>query len=447
MTQASNQKHPSALYLLFFTEMWERFSYYGMRALLILFLTSEMSKGGFAFSTEKSGQIYGLYTGFSYLTTLLGGYIADRYLGFRRAVIIGGILMAIAQASLSFGSFGGSVPIFYLGLVLLVTGNGMFKPNISSMVGQLYEDGSPLKDSAYTIFYMGINIGAFLGSIICGYLGENVGWHYGFGAAGVGMVLGVLILNTWQKMLGPIGLPPQKASKEKEVEAIPQPPLSLIEKQRLIVVLVLSFFSIIFWLAFEQAGSSMNLFASRYTNRDLGFFEVPATWFQSVNAFFIFTLAPLFSILWIKLEKVGKNPNGALKFAIGLFLLGLGFVALVIGAGSIPQGATSGSVSMLWLVLAYLLHTMGELCLSPVGLSFVNKLSPKHLAGLMFGVWFLATGLGNYLGGAISGFIDKFAQEQSLSNFFLLFVSVSIASSFILFLLSPLLKKWMHGVK
>ena len=434
------EKHPSALYMLFFTEMWERFSYYGMRALLTLYLISEVSRGGLGWSSAEAGQLYGIYTGLVYVTPLIGGYLADKFLGYRSAVIIGGLLMALGHASLAVEP----LPFFYTGFGLLIIGNGFFKPNISSMVGQLYPEGSKLKDSAYTIFYMGINMGAFLGSLICGYLGENIGWHYGFGAAGVGMVLGLIQFYIGRHRLGKIGLKPEK----KPVGTIEEPkePLTKVERDRLVVVLTLSFFSILFWLAFEQAGSSMNIFAYKFTDRSLFGWEVPATWFQSINAFFIFTLAPFFSMLWVKLAKKNLDPSGPYKFAIGLFLLGLGFAVLVFGSLSIPKGAETAGVSMIWLVLAYLLHTMGELCLSPVGLSFVNKLSPARLIGVMFGVWFFASAIGNYIGGALAGMIDEMAKTQSMSSFFLIFVGIAFVSAFLLFLLSRKLVTWMHGV-
>ncbi|MGV3541035.1 MAG: peptide MFS transporter [Rufibacter sp.] len=434
-------RHPKTLYLLFFTEMWERFSYYGMRALLTLYLISEISAGGLGWTSAEAGQLYGAYTGLVYVTPLIGGFLADRYLGYRYAVLIGGLLMALGHGALAIEA----MPAFYLGLGLLVIGNGFFKPNISSMVGQLYPDGSKLKDSAYTIFYMGINLGAFFGALVCGWLGEKVGWHWGFGAAGVGMVFGLILFYFGQGALGNIGLKPAPKTKSD----IPAEPLTKIEKDRLAVILVLSFFSILFWLAFEQAGSSMNIFAYKYTDRTLDFmdFEVPATWFQSVNAFFIFTLAPFFSLLWVKLGKKNIDPAGPYKFAIGLLLLSLGFAVLVFGSLSIPQGAETAGVSMVWLILAYLLHTMGELCLSPVGLSFVNKLSPLRLVGVMFGVWFLASAAGNYIGGALAGMIDEIAKTQSMSNFFLIFVGIAAAASFVLFLFSRKLVKLMHGVK
>jgi len=428
------QKHPKALYLLFFTEMWERFSYYGMRALLVLYLVSEVSKGGLGWSSAQAGQLYGLYTAFVYITPLIGGYLADKFLGFRYAVMIGAALMALGHGSLAIDS----LFTFYLGLILLVIGNGFFKPNISSMVGQLYPKDSPLKDAAYTLFYMGINIGAFLGILICGYLGEKIGWHYGFGAASIGMISGLLLFYLLQNLLDNVGLKPQKLKKPIKTKEV----LTTTEKKHLFVLLILAFFSIVFWLAFEQAGSSMNIFALKYTDREILDFEIPASWLQTLNPLFIILLAPIFSILWIKLEKINKAPNGAMKFSLGLFLLSLGFVMLVIGAINIPQGAESASVSMIWLILAIFLHTTGELCLSPVGLSYVNKLSPKHLMGMMFGAWFLAVAVGNYIGGVLFGMIDDIIKTQSLSNFFLIFVVITLTASVLLFVLSFKLEKW-----
>lgn len=436
------KQHPEALFILFLTEMWERFSYYGMRALLTLYLISEISKGGLGWTSAEAGQLYGLYTGLAYVTPLIGGYLADRFLGHRAAIFIGGIIMAIGHATLAIDL----MPAFYLGLILLVIGNGFFKPNISSLVGQLYPSGSPIKDSAYTIFYMGVNLGAFLGAITCGYLGENIGWHYGFGAAGIGMSLGLLVFYFGRYKLGEIGKKVIVNTNDNLIEGIE---LTSVEKDRLKVIAALSFFSIIFWVAFEQAGSSLNIYAYKFTDRTIGDsnYEIPASFFQSVNPLFIMLLAPLFSALWLRLSESNNNPNGPLKFALGFIFLGLGFVALVIGASSIPKGATSGSAHLMWLVLAYLLHTMGELCISPVGLSFVSKLSPFKFVGIMFGIWLFASAIGNYISGFLSGFIDQLAEEQSLSVFFAIFVGISLCGAVIAASMSGVLKKWMHGVK
>ena len=502
--------HPVGLFMLFFTEMWERFSYYGMRALLVLYLISEVTgdNPGLGWSKGDASSLYGWYTMLVYITPIIGGILADRLLGFRKAIMIGAVLMTLGHLSLAFQP----MPAFYLGLALLVVGNGFFKPNISSIVGQLYPENSDKKDSGYTIFYQGINVGAFLGSILCGYLGETYGWHYGFGLAGVFMLIGLIQFKLSQKMFGEIGLSPKVIEEAKETKEEAKP-LTKKEKQRLVVVGILAFFSIFFWAAFEQAGSSMNIFASEYTDRSLvnetsisiykivsallsalpvgiltwlfwgmnksigkeyptamGFMalsvlilwgiigymvynqfsqtnpEVPATWFQSLNALFIFTLAPVFSVIWQKLAKTKLNPNGPQKFAIGLILLGVGFIPMVIGASQIGNGMSVEKVSMIFLVLAYLLHTMGELSLSPVGLSYVNKLSPKRLLGIMFGIWFFASAMGNKLAGLLSSHMEKIALESSMADFFTILVYIPITGGIILFLISFPLKKLMHGV-
>lgn len=507
--------HPVGLFMLFFTEMWERFSYYGMRALLVLYLISEMGgdNPGLGWSKSSASELYGWYTMCVYITPILGGIIADKLLGFRKAIIIGAVLMTLGHLALAFEP----MPAFYLGLGLLIIGNGFFKPNISSIVGQLYPEGSDKKDSGYTIFYQGINVGAFLGSILCGYLGETMGWHYGFGLAGIFMFIGLIQFHLAQKMFGNIGLPPSKNNLEDNIDLVDsvknveKQSLTKVEMQRLVVVGVLAFFSIFFWAAFEQAGSSMNIFASEYTDRSLsgngiiiykiisailsalpvailtwlfigmqraigneypmamtfmaisviilwsiiGFMiknqfsdanpEVPATWFQSLNALFIFTLAPLFSFIWQRLAKTKFNPNGPQKFAIGLILLGLGFIPMVIGSAGIG-GNSVQKASMIFLVLAYLLHTMGELSLSPVGLSYVNKLSPTRLLGIMFGIWFFASAMGNKLAGSFSSYMEKIANESSMSDFFNILVYIPIAGGIVLFLLSFPLKKFMHGI-
>jgi proton-dependent oligopeptide transporter, POT family len=514
--------HPVGLFVLFFTEMWERFSYYGMRALLVLYLIEEINSDnpGLGWSNEDAGNLYGWYTMLVYITPILGGIIADKLLGFRRAITTGAVLMSLGHFALAFEP----MPAFYLGLGLLIVGNGFFKPNISSMVGQLYPEGSTKKDSGYTIFYQGINVGAFLGSILCGYLAETMGWHYGFGLAGIFMVIGMIQFQLSQKMFGKIGLAPKPKGDEvfgnveenvdliDSVEEVKKKGLTKVESQRLIVVGVLAFFSIFFWAAFEQAGSSMNIFASEYTDRSLsgdgmifkvasaiisllpvgiltwlflgtmkklgkdyapamsfmglsvlillgitGYMiydqfkadnlEVPATWFQSLNALFIFTLAPLFSFVWQRLAKTKLNPNGPQKFSIGLILLGLGFIPMVYGAAGIGQGGSFEKVSMIFLVLAYLLHTMGELSLSPVGLSYVSKLSPARLVGIMFGIWFFASAMGNKLAGSFSGYMEKIAEESTMADFFQILVYIPIGAGLVLFLLSFPLKKLMHGVK
>jgi len=504
--------HPAGLFVLFFTEMWERFSYYGMRALLTVFLVSEIAKGGWGWSNEEAMKLYGVYTGLVYLTPLIGGIIADKLTGYKRAILIGALIMTLGHASMALEGF--SSNFFYLGLILMIMGNGMFKPNISSMVGKLYPDTSSKKDAAYTIFYMGINAGAFLGMLLCGYIGEKVGWHYGFGLAGVFMFFGMLQFYFGEKIFGLIGENPKVikadqdrklAANETQEEVLP----ANIVRDRLIVVAVLMVASIVFFFAFEQAGGSMTIFAKDYTQRVLdggmasafkwidaaltifpilivtlvlarlaskiyvkypltilftalsfaiiwvlGIWkvhreftsfgtEVTVSWFQILNSFFIVTLASAFSKLW---EKVW-NPSGPVKFALGLILVGIGFAALSYGSLSIPQGAKTASVSMIWLVLAYFFHTTGELCLSPVGLSYVSKLSPKKFLGLLFGFWFCASAIANFLGGFMGAYIDKITETHSMSYFFLIFTIIPVATALLLIIFNPILKKMMHGIR
>jgi POT family proton-dependent oligopeptide transporter len=497
--------HPVGLFVLFFTEMWERFSYYGMRALLVLFLVSEVSKGGWEWTRPEALSLYGLYTGLVYLTPIIGGLIADKLTGYRTAVILGALIMTLGHASMAMEGF--SMNFFYLGLFLMITGNGLFKPNISSMVGQLYPSISDKKDAAYTIFYMGINSGAFLGILMCGYVGEKIGWHWGFGLAGIFMFFGMLQFYFGQKIFGVIGQKFNKAkvvTPEEQEEELPKK----VVKERLLVIFVLSIFTIFFWMVFEQAGGSMTIFAKDYTKRILdgnaaNIFkwadaaltifpllavtivlyglatkifkkypatilftavsfviiwglaiwkvqkefsavntEVPASWFGILNSFFIVSLAPFFSKLW----ETKFNPSGPIKFGIGLIFLGIGFAGLAYGGMNIPKGATVAQVSMFWLIFAYFFHTVGELCVSPVGLSYVSKLAPAKLVGLMFGVWFTCTAIGNYLAGASGGLIDSISAEYSISFFFLIFTFIPIVAGLILFTLNPLLRKWMNGV-
>lgn len=502
--------HPPALFILFFTEMWERFSYYGMRALLVLFLTSSLLDGGWAWDRKDALQLYGIYTGLVYLTPIFGGLIADKLLGFRRAVMLGALIMTVGHACMAL-----ETPMFfYIGLGCLIIGNGLFKPNISSIVGQLYTKNPEKKDGAYTIFYMGINAGAFLGILLCGYIGEKVSWSYGFGLAGIFMLLGMLQFSFAQKIFGSIGLTPKKLeemgratvvedNKEPEEKLAPK-----VVKDRMIVIGVFAFFTIFFWWAFEQAGGSMTVFAVDYTDRALtggsaltfkvintlltvvpmiiltivlinlfkktftaytmssvflgssfvivwGLLlwmlfrefksdatEVPASWFGILNSFFIIAFAPIFSKIW----ESRYNPSGPVKFAIGLILVGLGFAILAYGGSTIPQGAKTASVGMVWLILAYLLHTLGELCVSPVGLSYVSKLAPVKLVGLMFGIWFIANFIANLTAGLTGSFIDSITETYSISFFFLIFTILPIVAGLIMLALNRLLIKKMHGI-
>jgi len=598
--------HPSGLFVLFFTEMWERFSYYGMRALLVLFLISPSGIGGWDWSRSDALKIYGLYTGLVYLTPIIGGFVADKLIGFRKAILLGAFLMTLGHVAMAFETN----LFFYIGLILLILGNGFFKPNISSIVGGLYPKESKKKDPAYTIFYMGINAGAFLGILLCGYIGEKEGWSLGFGLAGIFMFLGMIQFYFAQGIFGKIGLTPKKENKtsiDKEDEDTPKK----VKNDRLIVIGVLSVFTIFFWMAFEQAGGSMTVFAKDYTNRiltgggarsfaiinallaivplavityvllklfgktfknylgsnialGLSFLviwgvviwminkdfktkayevsyqavevieldengnplkddqdeilkvwtaisegtkvgpsqkveertavvrtdeevsigsqlfimdkdkkgsyiylpeskaenigdskikasftkeltneiEVPASWFSVLNSLFIIIFAPIFSWLWAR-----WNASAPVKFALGLALLGVGFGVLAFGAMPIKSGASVASVSMVWLIFAYLFHTLGELAISPVGLSYVSKLSPLKLVSLMFGVWFTCSAIGNFLAGMSGSLIDKISEAFSLSGFFLVFTVLPILIAVIALLLNKTLVKKMHGIK
>lgn len=565
--------HPSGLFVLFFTEMWERFSYYGMRALLVIFLTESLTSDnpGWAWEREAALSLLGTYALLVYLTPIAGGYLADRVLGYRYAVVIGALVMTLGHASMAV-----ETPLFlYIGIAFLIIGNGFFKPNMTSIISKMYEGHEDKKDGAYTIFYMGVNAGAFLGIMLCGYLGEKVGWSYGFGLAGVFMFLGMLQFWFAGKIFGDIG----KRPEPKEVENIEVPegdklnPFSMLDKiligvftllavvwifndplsqiggidlipggaegtaantmilialgiflfllvvrigrysplvrDRMIAVAIFAFFTVFFWASFEQAAGSMAIFARDYTARALSgntanifkivdtivtvipltiitwvlyrlfrktfqqislsniilglsfvaiwgivIFklnrefssegtEVPATWFAILNSLFIIMFAPLFSRWW----ESKYNPTGAFKYAFGLILLGVGFGFLVIGASSIPQGAQTAAVSMVWLVFAYLFHTLGELCLSPLGLSYLSKLVPGRMIAFMFGIWYLAIAIGNKLAHYMGGKIDAITAEYSLSTFFLIFTVVPIAAGLLAMVLNPVLKKLMHGIR
>lgn len=520
----TNQKtvlnHPSGLFVLFFTEMWERFSYYGMRALLVLFLISSVLDEGWGWERADALVLYAWYTGLVYITPIFGGLIADKILGYRKAVIIGALLMTLGHASMALEVVAN--PFFFLGLGLLILGNGLFKPNISSMVGQLYKGQGKEKDAGYTIFYMGINAGAFLGILLCGYIGEKVGWHFGFGLAGIFMLFGMLQFYFAQGIFGTIGNKPGEVeelddaiedsfeeTKDAIEDAMDEAESSKVTKDRLVVIGILAFFTIFFWWAFEQAGGSMTIFAKDYTDRALtgsaantfkifntaltiipmiiitwvlgmlfkqtfGKYslsnillgtsfviiwgiviwmlqrewvseatEVTASWFGILNSFFIIAFAPLFSKLW----ESKLNPTGPVKFAIGLILLGIGFGVLAYGSMGIPLGAKTASVSMMFLVVAYLFHTLGELCVSPVGLSYVSKLAPVKLVGLMFGVWFVANFIANTAAGITGSYMDPILEEKGLTYFFMIFTLIPIAAGLVMLALNKTLLKMMHGIR
>ncbi|MGL6176487.1 MAG: peptide MFS transporter, partial [Vibrionaceae bacterium] len=365
MTTPSQQTwlgHPKGLFFLFSSELWERFSYYGMRAVLVLYLADQTVNGGLGWTQVDALKLYGIYTGLVYITPLIGGWLADTYLGQRRSIIIGAILMAIGQFTLALPhSLAPDLvnTMFYLGLVFIILGNGLFKPNISTMVGDLYETGDSRRDGAFTIFYMGINLGSLLAGIVCGYVALQFGWQAAFVCAGVGMVISLIIQGFFaSKYLGDIGIVP--AAKKRGVQAATS--LTKEEFDRIKVILVLGLFTIIFWAGFEQAGGLMNLYAQDYTDRMIGGFEVPTAWFQSLNPFFIIVFAPLVAMLWVKM---GKNePTSPVKFALGLIFLAIGFLSM-IGAVLEQDGDMGVKTSMFWLIGAYLFHTLGELCLSP----------------------------------------------------------------------------------
>lgn len=585
--------HPAGLFVLFFTEMWERFSFYGMRSLLILFLTASAMDGGWAWTRENASSLFGSYVGLVYLSTMMGGYFADKIIGYRWAVVIGASLMTLGHASMAVETEFS----IYLGLVLLVFGNGFFKPNMVSIISEMYKDRPEKKDGAYTLFYMGVNAGAFFGILLCGYLGEKVGWRYGFGLAGIFMFFGMLQFWLSQNIFGKIGLKPSAESKAK-IQATdtdkrnPFTPIQLgmiaimatlgllwilnapvskisggkinvfaflgengnniailtalilfimlllyrfsqyskITKEKLMAVSFFAFLTIFFWAIFEQSPNSLTIFASDYTNRVLegnwsvtflivnslitilplaiitwvltllfkqtfktytlaavilsssfviiwtialwmltkdyysaGYLslsdgtleflkiekvlkpltEVPATWFSTLNSLFIISLAPLFSKWW----ESKYNPSANYKYGIGMTLLGIGMACVAYGASGIEAGAKTASVSMIWLILVYLFHTMAELCISPVGLSYVSKLVPARMIAFMFGVWYLAVAIGMKSAGIFGENIDRIADEHGLSFFFWMLAIISIVVAVIAIVMAPVIKKLMHTVR
>ncbi|MFL6282173.1 MAG: peptide MFS transporter [Pyrinomonadaceae bacterium] len=479
--------HPRGLTTLFFTEMWERFSFYGMKALLVLYMTKSVAEGGLNFGESYSGLIAATYFSSVYWTPLIGGWLADKIFGARRAVLIGGIIIACGHFSMVFHT----LPTFYAGLILIAAGTGMLKPNVSTMVGDLYAEGDRRRDAGFSIFYMGINLGAFIAPLICGPLGQKVDWHYGFAAAGIGMVLGVVQYVLGGRRLSRVGNPPSRRGEPvrpdiKETRAAGDETggvdavtiaLAVVvcivgftlgyvyggagflsglfpgvagffagylagvvrhlngeELKRVLVIFILFVFSSLFWMSFEQASTTLTLFADRLTNRVVFGFEIPASLFQSIEPLFLILLAPVFAWIWMKLGR--RDPSSPAKFAYGLFFAGVSFA--VVAFASTLTGA--GHVSPLWLVLVYLLQTIGELCLSPVGLSTVTKLSPARMVGLMMGVWFLSISIGDYFAGLVLGFFDEKAEGALLK----LFGSVSLmtfAAALVLALLTPLIRK------
>lgn len=568
--------HPAGLFVLFFTEMWERFSYYGMRSLLIIFFTASLLDNGWGWPREYAYAIFGTYTSLVYLSTLVGGYFADNKIGYRMAVVVGALLMTLGHGCMAL-----ETPFFiYSGLTFLVFGSGFFKPNMTSMISELYKDHQEKKDGAYTIFYMGVNAGAFFGILLCGYLGEKVGWSYGFGLAGIFMLFGLLQFWLAQNIFGSVGLKPNAATKAALNELTtdedkPNPftrwqlgliylagalgliwiindPVSKISegsvnflnfnflglsgptttilaafgififlliyriprytkivRERMLAVMFFAFVTIFFWAIFEQAPGSLTIFARDYTNRvlegnaamifkivnslmtlvPLGIItwvlyllfrqtfakyswsniflsvsfviiwgiafwmlnaefqkdiaEVPASWFGVLNSLFIITFAPLFSRWW----ESKYNPNANVKYGIGMILLGLGMACVAFGARNIPVGAASASVSLIWLVLVYLFHTLGELCTSPVSLSYVSKLVPGRMIAFMFGIWYLAVAIGMKLAGVFGEQSESIASEHGLSYFFWILTGIAVGLGILCILLFPVIKRWMHGVR
>ncbi len=491
----NKQSHPKALYTLFATEMWERFSYYGMRALLTLYLTAELANGGFGLSREDSLALYAIFTGLVYLTPILGGWVADKFLGKRKTVYIGGIVMAVGQFLLATSAFLAHsldpetrLFVFNFGLGVLIIGNGFFKPNISTIVGDFYDDNDPRKDSAFNIFYMGINLGAILGPFIAGALGENVSWGWGYFAAGVGMILGVLWMKSRETTLEDKGLPPNTPEGKLVLDGkdwrdiiiyaialvlttlvvvyiwrmLPDNVASIItyigfavgilglayvvfkgtngseEWTRMIVILILAFFNIAFWAGFEQAGGTMNLFAKENTDRLIFGWDMPATWFQNINPIAILIFAPLFSIMWLKLDAMKFNPRTPIKFAIGLFL---GAVAFWIMTQASHAAAGGDLISPWWLVVVYVVLTLGELMLSPIGLSMITKLAPKKLVSVVMGLWMASFAAGNYLAGMMESILEKYDFEL-----YPFIMWMMIGSGVSLLVLSPMLNKFMKGI-
>ncbi|MDB4905599.1 MAG: amino acid/peptide transporter [Gemmatimonadetes bacterium] len=487
--------HPRGLSTLFLTEMWERFSYYGIRPLLVLFMSAALAEGGFGFPRAQASAIVGIYAASVYLASLPGGWVADRILGLRRAVLWGAVLITAGHLSIGLSSFAHSKVPFFLGLILIVMGTGLLKPNISATVGELYPEGGARRDAGFSVFYMGINTGAFLGQIITGILGERVGWGLGFGVAGVGMFLG--LVTFWlraPKTLGSIGtvvnvkdegersraklylaiglglfalvviagamgmiaLDAQAIAKKMTVVLVSIAVLYFgylffaggltgNEKKRVAVIMALFVFAAIFWAAFEQAPTSLNLFARDFTNRDIGGWQMPATWFQSINSLFIIIMAPVFAAIWLRMGRTGRQLSSPSKFALGLLLAAVGFGLMLPAANAVVASNGVLKVAPWWLVASYFFQTCGELCLSPVGLSSMTKLSPKKYVGQMMGIWFLASSVGNVIAGLVGGNVDPNKLEQMPKVFSYTSIAL-VVSAVILGLLAIPIKRMMAEV-
>ncbi|EIJ37941.1 peptide MFS transporter [Galbibacter orientalis] len=440
ITQEPNKSelfgHPKGLYILFFTELWERFSYYGMRALFTLFLVAETTSDnpGFGWTNDEALALYGWYTMLVYMSSIPGGWIADRLLGQKKTVMVGGILLCIGHTVLALNS----ETSFYIGCLFIILGVGCLKPNISSMVGGLYKQKDERRDLGFYIFYMGINIGGFAAPILCGYVGEKINWHYGFGLAAIGMFVGQLVYIWGQKYLKHVGNP--ISSKNEQDRELLNKPLTKIEKDRVKVLLISFLLIVLFWAAFEQAGGLMNLYAEQKTDRNLLGWIVPASVFQSVNSFFIITLATIVGAFWLKWKKKGKEASSLFKIAIGIIVMALGFSFM--SAASV-QYETEGSSAMYWLILAYLFHTIGELCASPVSLSFITKLAPLKYASIIMGLYWAATGLGNKFAGLIGQSAQNLGEFEIFTGIAVIW---SLIGVLVILLLKPL-KRLTHGAE
>ncbi len=479
---------PRGLSTLFFTEMWERFSYYGIRPLLVLFMTAALVGGGFGFDRPTASAIVGIYSASVYLASLPGGWIADRWLGLRRSIWWGGVFIALGHLSIALSAIFAH-KAFFLGLILIVMGTGMLKPNISALVGDLYPEGGSRRDAGYSIFYMGINSGALIAPIVTGFLGERVGWHWGFGAAGIGMLIGLLTFRARASAtLGPLGVTPGgSAADQRRARTITLGALVVIavvvvltalgvfainpvgianmmkniiltvavigfaylflfagltndERKGIVVILVLFIFSVVFWSAFEQAPTSLNLFARDFTDRTVFGWEMPASWFQSVESFFVILFAPMLAVLWTRLGSRGRDLSSPTKFALGLALAGGGFLLMVAAANRVASGGAATRVSMLWLIGSYACQGLGELSLSPVGMSSMTKLAPRRFAGLTMGVWFTSLALGNLIAGLVGGGVDPEKLEQMPILFQRTATSLFIAAAVLLLLVVPIRK-------
>jgi proton-dependent oligopeptide transporter, POT family len=487
--------HPRGLSTLFFTEFWERFSYYGIRPLLVLFMSAALADGGFGIERSQASAIVGIYAAGVYLASLPGGWVADRLLGLRRAVMVGAVFISLGHISIGLSAFAHSRVPFFIGLILIVLGTGLLKPNISAIVGDLYPEGGARRDAGFSIFYMGINSGAVFGQLFTGLLGEKLGWHWGFGIAGVGMLVGLAwFAVSSRRTLGNLGLditrdpdPVKQARQERIMKLAVAVGLGLLvlvialaaigtiqlnpqeigrnmtyvlvtlaivyfayvfifggltseEKKRVFVIAILFFFAAIFWAGFEQAPTSLNLFAKDFTQRTVLGWQIPAIWFQIINSVFIVLFAPAFAALWIKLDKRGSNPSSPVKFSLGLLFAGLGFAVMIPAANLVVGSGGVLKVSAMWLTVSYILQSIGELCLSPVGLSTMTKLSPRKYVGQMMGIWFLATSVGNLIAGLVGGNVDPEKLDQMPTVFIGTTVAL-VAAAILLAVLAPFIKK------